>query len=162
MKVLEKFTDWVNAAAEYFSAVALGLMTVIVFIQVLSRLFAGSIRWSEELARYLMIYMVYVGTSVGVKNGSHIAVDFAASLLPPSARRALDIIGDLLMILCFAVMCFFGQKLVSVTMMQRSPAMQIRMGYVYFAMVAGGALMLLHCVSHLIRTLLGSAEEDDA
>ena len=148
-----------NTVAEYFCAIALGIMSVVVFAQVIFRLTAGSLPWSEELARYLMIYMVYVGTSIGIKRGTHIAVEVIMDRCPPSLQKVVEILVDLMMIAAFVILCYYGMKIVNITMMQKSPAMQIKMGYVYMSMVLGGALMLLHCVNNMINTITGYKPE---
>ena len=138
MGVLNKFSNAVNTLVEYIVAILMGLMTIIVFVQVLFRLFAGSLPWSEELARYMMIYLVYMGASVGVKYGNHIAVEFLSTMLPKKGQEVLQIVVDLLSLVCFAVIIFYGFKVVNITMMQKSPAMQVKMGYIYFSLVLGG------------------------
>lgn len=159
MRWLNKLSDVVNTVAEYFCAIALGIMSVVVFAQVIFRLTAGSLPWSEELARYLMIYMVYVGTSIGIKRGTHIAVEVIMDRCPPSLQKVVEILVDLMMIAAFVILCYYGMKIVNITMMQKSPAMQIKMGYVYMSMVLGGALMLLHCVNNMINTITGYKPE---
>lgn len=159
MRWLNRLSDVVNTVAEYFCAIALGIMSVVVFAQVIFRLTAGSLPWSEELARYLMIYMVYVGTSIGVKRGTHIAVEVIMDRCPATVQKIVEILVDLMMIAAFVILCYYGMKIVTLTMVQKSPAMQIKMGYVYLSMVVGGALMLLHCVNNLVNTITGYKPE---
>ena len=116
MGVLNKLSDIVNTLVEYVVAILMGLMTIVVFVQVIFRLAAGSLPW--------MIYLVYLGASVGVKYGNHIAVEFLSTMLPKKGQDILEVLVDLLMLLCFAVIIYYGFKVVNVTMMQKSPAMQ--------------------------------------
>ena len=85
MRWLNKLSDGVNTVAEYFCAIALGIMSIVVFAQVVFRLTSGSLPWSEELARYLMIYMVYVGTFVESSISEPNCMNSASSLY--CARR---------------------------------------------------------------------------
>ena len=160
MSWLNKISDGANKAAEYLVALLLAMMSVVVFVQVIGRWTRLSLPWSEEFARYAMIYMVYIGTSVGVKYGNHIAVEFIVNLLPKKGQKIMEVIVCLLMIVCFAIICRYGLKLVGVTMMQKSPAMQIKMGYVYFALVLGGVLMLLHSINEIVNVLTGYEPEN--
>ena len=79
MRVLNILSDVVNFLVEHVIAILMGLMTIVVFLQVVFRLISGSLPWSEELARYMMIFMVYLGASVGVKKKNHIAIEFGPS-----------------------------------------------------------------------------------
>ena len=162
MGVLNKLSDIVNTLVEYVVAILMGLMTIVVFVQVIFRLAAGSLPWSEELARYMMIYLVYLGASVGVKYGNHIAVEFLSTMLPKKGQDILEVLVDLLMLLCFAVIIYYGFKVVNVTMMHESPAMQLKMGYIYFSLVLGGGLMFLQGTIDLIKTIARIAGKEGA
>ncbi|MBQ9664747.1 MAG: TRAP transporter small permease [Oscillospiraceae bacterium] len=153
MRVLKKISDIVNFLVEHVIAILMGLMTIVVFLQVVFRLISGSLPWSEELARYMMIFMVYLGASVGVKMKNHIAVEFVVNKLPGKGRTVIDIIADILMLVCFAVIIHFGLSVVKVTMMQKSPVLRVKMGYVYFSIVLGGILMCLQTVVNLVHSL---------
>ena len=166
MRVLNKLSDIVNFLVEHVIAILMGLMTVVVFLQVVFRLISGSLPWSEELARYMMIFMVYLGASVGVRKKNHIAIEFVANQLPGKGRTVVDIISDLLMLVVFAVIIHFGLNVVRVTMMQKSPVLRVRMGYMYFSIVLGGILMCLQTVVNLITSVrnlaAGRADSIDA
>ena len=162
MGVLNKVSDVVNTLVEYVVAILMGLMTIVVFVQVLFRLTAGSLPWSEELARYMMIYLVYMGASVGVKHGDHIAVEVVAGMLPKKGQDILQILVDLLMLVCFAIIIFYGLRVVNVAMMQRSPAMQVSMGFIYASLVVGGGLMFLQGLIDLIKTIARLAGGEEA
>jgi TRAP-type C4-dicarboxylate transport system permease small subunit len=153
MRILNKLSDIVNFLVEHVVAVLMGLMTVVVFLQVVFRLISGSLPWSEELARYVMIFMVYLGASVGVKMKNHIAVEFVVNQLPGKWRTVVEILADILMLICFAVIIHFGLSVVRVTMMQKSPVLRVKMGYVYFSIVLGGILMALQTVVNLISSV---------
>ena len=153
MRVLDKISGIINLLVENVVAILMGLMTVVVFLQVLFRITSGSLPWSEEIARYMMIFMVYMGASVGVKNNNHIAVEFVVGLLPKRGRAAAEVIADILMLICFAIIIYFGLKVVKVTMMQKSPVLRVKMGYVYMSLVAGGILMCLQTIVNLVHSL---------
>ena len=160
MRMLNKLSKTINGAAEWFIAICLGVMSVVVFAQVVCRLVAGSLPWSEELSRYLMIYMVYIGTAVGIHKGNHIAVEFVMGLCPEKVQKLVEILMDILMMVAFVILCYYGMKIVNITMMQKSPAMQIKMGYVYFSMVLGGALMFFDAFVDMLNAITGYKPEE--
>ena len=157
MRVLNKLSDIVNFLVENVVAILMGMMTVVVFLQVIFRIISGSLPWSEELARYMMIFMVYMGASVGVKKNNHIAIEFVVGLLPGKSRKAVEVIADILALICFAIIIYFGLKVVKVTMMQKSPVLRVKMGYVYLSLVIGGILMCLQTVVNMINSIIAIA-----
>ncbi len=83
MSFLRKMLDRVNSLAEYAVCALLAVMVVVVFLQVIFRfVIRSSLPWSEELARYLMVWIVFLGASIGVKRKSHIGVEAVVALLP--------------------------------------------------------------------------------
>ena len=107
-------------------------MTITVIIQVFFRFVIQSpLRWTEELARYLMIWLVLMASAIAMRNRSHLQVDVLTSALPQKPKRILTAIVDLLTIVFLCIMTYFGFKVVQSTMAQTSPAMQIPMALIY-------------------------------
>ncbi len=79
---LQKTSDVLNKVAVVFLGIALAVMTVVVFAQVIFRMIGASLPWSEEFARYTMVFLTYIGASVGVKYKSHISVEAVVGILP--------------------------------------------------------------------------------
>lgn len=155
MKWLHRLGDGLEAATLGLLALMMAAMAVVVFCQVAARLTTGSIPWSEELARYLMIYMTYVGASVGVKRKSHIAITFLADRLPRRPGLLVELAGDLLCLVLCALLLRYGWRLVVLTMPQKTPAMRIPMGTAYFSVVLGALLMAVHFLTHAADSALG-------
>lgn len=158
---MRKLGDRLEAVTLWFLALALGLMALVVLAQVIARLTAASLPWSEELARYLMIYLTYAGASVGVKRKSHIAITFLSGRIPRRAESAVDLTGNLLCLGACALMLGYGWKLVGMTMAQKTPAMQIPMGAAYFAVVLGSALMLVHFLTNTLDSALALLRREE-
>lgn len=78
------------------------LLALNVFYQFFTRyVLNDSAAWTEEIARYLLISMVFVGVAAAVRTSRHIHVDFAYRLLSPRVGRALSTIVDLVRIAFF-------------------------------------------------------------
>lgn len=155
MKFLHKLSDALETATLWVIAVALAVMTVVVFAQVVFREMSASLPWSEELSRYLMVYLTYLGVSVGVKRKSLIAVEFVTGKFPAKAQNAVEMVTNIACIICCAIIILYGMKLVGITMMQKSPALRIPMGIAYFSLVLGGALMIIQFIVNTLNTVGG-------
>jgi len=126
--------------------VLLSTMVVVVFLQVVFRfLVKASLPWSEELARYLMVWTVFIGASMGAKVGAHVGVEAFLQLLPMGARRYVMAIGGLITFTFCLVMVKLSLDVVQhiSSTGQVSPAMLIPMYLPYLALPVGFCLMAI-------------------
>lgn len=146
--LLQKLAKFDRALAKGEGWVLMGLvvlMTVVVFLQVVCRYFlVRPLHWSEELARYLFVWISLLGATLAVQRRAHFGMDFFFRMLPARCRRFLTLIIYLLMELVVVVLLVQGVVLVRKTVDQLSPAMEIPMGWAYACLPVGAALMGIH------------------
>ncbi len=135
--------------------VLLGIaMSAVVILQVFFRfVIYVPFPWSEELARYLMIWMGLVGSSVALRRGRHIGVNSLVERFPFPLRRAAAIAVHLTLIGFLALIAREGWRLALFNAAQKSPAMMIPMLYPYLAIPVGAALMIVELLAGLARLL---------
>ncbi|OGB92611.1 MAG: hypothetical protein A2Z31_00845 [candidate division NC10 bacterium RBG_16_65_8] len=128
--------------------VLLAALTVLVGAQIAGRfLFGYSIFWSDELARFLLVWIAFLGMSVGVRRGVHPGVDSLVLALPSRWRRAAVYAAVVCSLLFFLVMVGYGTLLALRTWLQRSPSLGLRMSVPYLAVPVAGLLMGLHTLA---------------
>ncbi len=146
--MVELLSRELNRAAEWAMAALLAGLTVLVCIQIAGRfLFAYSIFWSDELARFVLVWCAFLGMSAATRRGAHPAVDTLARALPAGAARPALVIAAACSILFFLVMTGYGALLVQRTWLQRSPSLGLRMSLPYLAVPVAGLLMGLHTIA---------------
>ena len=122
-------------------------MTLIVFLQVFFRFVVkGSLPWSEELARYVMIWAVFFGASMGAKTGAHIGVEAFVNFFPKNIRRLMIIVSAAFTQVFCVIVCILSLQVAFriFEMEQVSPAMEIPMYIPYLSVPVGAILMSLH------------------
>ena len=115
-------------------------MTSIIFLQfVMRRVFNNSLPWSEELARYLFIWLIYIGISYGAKMKSHIKLELAVVKLPAKIQPFFVILAELLFLGFALFIVYFSWEVVQrqIFLGQTSPAMRLPMSVVYAAPMVG-------------------------
>lgn len=147
---LERVQTWLT-----FGLVS--LLTVSVSVQVFVRyvLQKPLFLWSEELARFTMIWMVFLGIGVGVKNGAHFAMDILPGLLGKRLGTALRVFADLSMGLILILLVLAGLRFSYFGLFQYSPNLEILMVWVFISLPVGGLLALIYLVERVQRTLRG-------
>lgn len=129
------------------------LQVIVVFAQVIWRfVFNDPFSWSEELARYLQVWIILLASSVCIHEGSHLAVDYLVHYLPFRHRKNLALLVTILMMVFVSVLIGAGIKMIITAQSQTSPALHIPMGAVYLVFPVAGTLMLLESLNVFLET----------
>ena len=105
---MKKISRILDVYEKVFGTIALLTMLALVFYQVLARFILGSqLRWSEELARYFMLYISFLGIGAGIKYHKHVGVDILGAILKGRSNKVLKIVIALLtlLIMAFTALC---------------------------------------------------------
>ena len=125
----------------------LAATSVIVFANVVLRYSTNaSIEWAEEVARYLMVWLTFLGAGPVLRYGGHIAVENLQDALPRPLGIALRVLVALLLGVFFVFMIGMGWQYCERAQYQMTPTTQISMAWVYAAIPIGGVLLSLHWV----------------
>lgn len=161
MSIIKWFDTYLE---ECFLVVLSSVMVVVIAAQVFMRyILTYSLPWSEELARYCFIWIVYIGISYGIKRQRHIKVDILLLVLKGKAKIVLHIIANLIF---FAFACFvviYGYDVAARLLQfgQTSPALNLPIGLVYLATPVGMALASVRIIQQLIiqfKALVGNGD----
>lgn len=158
---MKKIFDIVDKFEKYAIFVLLLIMTILIFIQVVFRfVFHNSLTWTEELARYLLVWSTFIGASLGVKKGAHIGVEAFKLVLPPKAKRFVEYISIIFCLgFCGVV---FKESIVILSKQlstgQTSPAIGIPMWVPYLAITVGTFLMMFRFIEVFINLKQESLE----
>lgn len=139
---------------EFFMIPLIFAMSIVIFVQVVMRyVFQSSLTWSEELARYMFVWLVYFSVSYTARREKHIRIDAAINLYPKNARPYIEILSEVI-VLGFSI--FIAVTGVTVFNKiawsgQMSPAMRIPMQFVYAAPMIGMALTAIRQIQCIVR-----------
>ena len=151
---LQRISDLINRITEGILVIVLSGMAVVVFLQVIFRYVLNfPLFWTEEFARYCLVWSSLLGSAVAVKRGQHIAVTIFMERLPPVLRRGSTIMALISVAAILTIILWGGIQLVAITRTQISPALRIPMSVPYLAVPVGAALMLLHTIVCIFETL---------
>jgi len=149
--------DWINDKA---TLIILVLLNLIVALQVFSRYVLNhSLFWSEELARYLFIWLVFLSAAMVLRQDRHIQVSAMVDRLPASMKRVVIILGDILMLAFVLVVFVEGIRLANMVRTVLTAAMEIPWSFVYLGIILGMGLMLLALLGSLWARFTGRREE---
>jgi len=146
--LLRAVTKFDNLLAKGEAAVLIAMvvvMTVVVFLQVVYRyVLTQPLYWSEELARYLFVWLSILGAALGLQKRGHFGLDVFFRMFPKRIKQSMGFFIYLLMGIVIFVILVQGITLVQKTASQESPAMGISMSWAYACLPVGGVLMAIH------------------
>ncbi|MFO1313438.1 MAG: TRAP transporter small permease [Burkholderiales bacterium] len=155
---LARFNDLLTRVALGLSALGLIAMTAFTGWQVFGRyVLNDSPQWVERLALLLVLYFTFLAGAVGVRERSHLGIEFISDALPPALRRAAAVVVFLLVAAFGGVLAWNGIMLVKETWDVATPILRIPEGVTYFAIPLGGALMLSFSLELLLRQIAGES-----
>lgn len=130
-------------------------LAAVITLQIVSRVFFTSFAWTEEVARFLLIWIAFLGAALAFQQGRHIAVTFVRDLMPLNLRRIITGAGILVAIAFLVTLAMIGWKYSGIQSFQKSPSLRISMFWVYLVMPASAAIMTFLSVVDLVRLLAG-------
>jgi TRAP-type C4-dicarboxylate transport system permease small subunit len=147
----------------YFSVAAMSIMLITIFVQVITRYgFNYTPEWSEELARFLFVWVVFLGSALIMGESGHLAVEFLPNLLKGrSGGKILAILINLAGYVFIAILFFNGFEMTRVMTFQLSPGMSIPMSYIYSVIPLSSILMLLYLIKNTLEIVKGSSEHEE-
>jgi TRAP-type C4-dicarboxylate transport system permease small subunit len=137
---------------EYVLVGSLGVTVALVFLQVIMRyVFNNSLYWSEELTRYIFIWQIWLGASIGLREKKHIKVEVLESVLSPAWKLAFDILASLIWLAANGFLLYSGTRLV-IDLFQKhsvSTALQVPLWIVYAALPVSTFVIIIRQLLHL-------------
>ncbi len=129
----------------------IGLMMIVMFILVFTNVvtrycFGFSIATAEEISTFLMIWVTYLGAGLALREGRHASIDIFQDLLGDQARKFLRLLLGIVLILFFALLCWYGVRFAHFGWGVETIATQIPKGIPYLCIPIGAALFIVHLV----------------
>ncbi|MDF2788651.1 MAG: C4-dicarboxylate transport system permease small protein [Neobacillus sp.] len=160
MQQIVKMVDSLNKAVGVILSVMLGVMSILIILQVISRfVISFPLTWSEELSRYLMIYIVFAGASLAMRHNQLISIELLPELISAKKRKFVIIIVATLSMVFFGLLFFQGLNMLEHVSAQTSPGLGISMAYAYAALPIGSLLLALNALALMIEV---SSKKEDA
>ncbi len=127
----------------------IGLMMIVMFILVFTNVvtrycFGFSIATAEEISTFLMIWVTYLGAGLALREGRHASIDIFQDLLGDRAKKIIRILLGLVLIIFFALLCWYGIRFVHFSWGIETIATQIPKGIPYLCIPIGAALFIVH------------------
>jgi TRAP-type transport system small permease protein len=154
------FIDKINKAVKYIVSAMFIILAVLVVLQVITRFVIDyPLSWSEEISRYLMIYIVFFGAALAMRNKEHIAIDFLVEIVSAKRKKVLNSVILWISLIFAAILFYYGSALTLTVVNQATPTLQFSMSWAYAAIPLGSLLLLLNTIAVMIEDKQGKTIE---
>ncbi len=119
------------------------IMFVILVLQILARqVFRSPLTWSEQLAGLIFVYVGMLGISIGIRNQTHVLIDFIFKNVPPKVQKVMLTISQIIIFVCIIFMGYLGNILYKKKWIFELVSLKISSGWMYLAMPLISILMM--------------------
>lgn len=148
-------SNMTNKFITFFVVLLLFLLSLLLGVAVFYRyVLNDSIYWSNEVARYLLAYIVFLGSTIAHKNGVHIRVDTIFSYISQKKRWIVEFFITLSFIFFWIVVLVGSIKLMPLFLMQTTATLQIPFAYVFFVVPLASIIWIVYLVDDLLREIV--------
>lgn len=142
---MEGLISKVNSLLKIIIVICLSLMAIFVFGNVILRyVFNSGITWSEEVSRFLFIWLIFLGSILALKDNEHLGVDSLVKKLPIVGKKIVYVISNLILIVTLVLLFDGSWKLTLLNTDLSAPATGMSYAYIYvFGMIMSGAMILI-------------------
>lgn len=154
---MKKVLNFLDSFEEKALTIIMSVMVVTIFIATFFRFTKIMILpWAEELARYLMVWLVFFGIGAGAKQNRHFTVDNLVNALPKSTHKPLFMLRTIITVVYCGIIAYIGFGLIhSLKLMgQSSPAMRTPMWIIYSAVPVGLVIMIVRTLQFAIKKFI--------
>ncbi len=126
-----RIRNYLVSILKYIAVICIVGLTVVVALQVITRLLGISFSGGEELARFMLIWLTFSGCSVALAEKMHLSVNFFVNLTPERIQQIIYLLVNVVIILFYVVIAYFGFQLSIKAINTLSPSLHWSMGMVY-------------------------------
>lgn len=161
MSKLNKICDRIEHILIFIIAIAASIMILVTFVEVVRRYaFSQSFQWAEELTRYLMIYVTFLGGTVAFRRFDLIPLDLLTSKLSRKNQLIFQVAVEIASVLLIAMLFYFSLKAVMSPSVYRqiSIGLPVSMGIPFSSMPISFGIMILFAFEHFVGFIKSSKE----
>jgi TRAP-type C4-dicarboxylate transport system permease small subunit len=157
---LEEFSDFLIVLINWSNVILLLAMVVSVTLQVITRyFFSAPLQWTEEASRFFMVWMIFLGASLLIKDNESTAVTFILEKFPVRAQQIVNIIIKILMLfLMIALLVLSVTQLPKYSFNEISPALRISM-LIPKSCIIFGSILIIFQLAHILMSGIKELKE---
>lgn len=137
------------------------IMVAAIFLQIIMRfVFNNSLVWSEELGKFIFVWISWLGISIGERKNEHIKITLITDKLPPLGKKISEIAAYTVLLVILAVTFYYAVTLVFFQIPVKYAGIKISTSWGYLSLVLGCGFMLLRVAGVIVRDITAIIKKD--
>ena len=155
MKALDAIKNVLNKILEILGTVTLGIMTILVVYQVITRyVFNAPSPFSEALSQYLFVWMIMFGSAYVYGSREHLTIDLLKDKFSPTLNMIVEVIANICLFAFILLVCVYGGWKYTASQVNRiDPSLHISMAILYTSVPFTGVITLYYAVYNCISSI---------
>ncbi|MEK3992249.1 TRAP transporter small permease [Robertmurraya sp. FSL R5-0851] len=159
MRGFINLVDLLNHWLFNFLAIVFGGIAILTVYQVFARYVLNSpLVWSEEIIKYLMIWIVLLGTAIALRKGLLISVEIVLHIVPKKIQKVMQIIITLFNITFLFLLVQYGFTILETIQGQTTGAIELPVSWTYAAIPVASIIALVNCIAVFIEIFISKDE----
>lgn len=154
MGMLQRSERALDAFIQPIVFLGMAALIGVITLQIVSRVFFTAVGWTEEVARFLLIWITFLGATLAFLRGRHIAVTFIVDALPLRLAQLARIAAVLVALGFLVALIVIGYRYMQVQSFQRSASLRLSMTYVYAVIPLSAAIMAWYALLDVIELIV--------
>ncbi|GEN26428.1 C4-dicarboxylate ABC transporter permease [Halovibrio variabilis] len=154
LKLLRRIERGLDAIIQPVVFAGMAALIGVITLQIVSRVLFTAVGWTEEVARFLLVWITFLAGTLAFQRGRHIAVTFVVDALPGRLRQIARIAALLIVLAFMITLIVIGYRYMQVQSFQKSASLRLSMTYVYAVMPICAAIMAWYTLVDIIELLM--------
>ncbi len=146
-----KLIAFLNKFEDIVLVILYAVMVAVIFLQIIMRLFEDALLWSEELGKFIFIWLSWIGISIGHRRGEHITITMFTDKLSFKGKKVCAIISELVLIVLCSVTLWQSVLLMISQWNITYAGIKISTAFGFMAVAVGCGIMVLRCIEAMIK-----------
>ncbi|WP_129600641.1 TRAP transporter small permease [Anaerophilus nitritogenes] len=147
LKALDKIEDTV------LITMFMAMVGVICFQVIMRYVFNNSLSWSEELGKFLFVWLSWLGISIGHRRKEHIKITLLIDKLPYKLNKLAEAISELIVIVICGITMYYGFTMINIQMNIPYAGIKISTAWGYLSLVLGCAIFIIRAAVYLLEAV---------
>lgn len=152
--LLQRTERFLDALLQPVVFAGMAALIGVITLQIVSRVLFTAVGWTEEVARFLLVWITFLAGTLAFQRGRHIAVTFVVDALPGRLRQIARIAALLIVLAFMITLIVIGYRYMQVQSFQKSASLRLSMTYVYAVMPICAAIMAWYALVDIIELLI--------